>query len=253
MRWRNSESACSSHFIVVQRVGLTSGFTLIELLVVIGVITVLMGLVLATMHGVREQANKAKCAAQLHQLGTALASYATDHDGWLPAWSGWHVYPPGSPEDDPGKAWTVQLAPYYVTPDSPVYDCPSFAAPWINYFITGRWAASQRRHSTSLSECKLASQFVLGGENTNRHLYAPPYGDAAGRHTNDCDQDDARARCACFPGDSGGFLEHKNGNNILFADLHVDAFQKFDPNLMTFHPTKMMAWADVVPPKKPKK
>lgn len=223
------------------------GFSLAELLVVIGVVAVLFGLVLGAIRRIREDASRVKCAAQLHQIGTALAQYAAANDGYLPAWSGWHVYPPGSPEDEAGKAWTEQLAAYFVMPDSPVYECPSFGQPWITYFITGRWAASRGRHSTSLREIKLASQFVLSGEDTNRHLYAPPVGDAA-RTTNDCDQDDALSPCACFPGDDGGFLEHKAGNNILFADLHVAAFKSFDATLMTFHVSEMRAWADVVAP-----
>lgn len=223
------------------------GMTLVELMVVIGLICVLVGLLLPAVRRARQQAYQAQCASQLHQLGVALVNYSNDNSGWLPAWSGWHVYPPGSPGDDPGKAWTEQLTPYFVPPDSPIYDCPAFGVPWITYFITGRWAASQRRHSTRLIEIHLASQFVLAGENTNRHLYAPPYGDAVGRTTNDCDQDDALALCTCFPGDDGGFLEHPGGNNILFADLHVDAFQAFDPQQMTFDPHEMRAWADVTP------
>ena len=221
------------------------GFSLVELLVVMGIITVLMGLLLVTVRRAREQANQAKCAAQLHQLGLALSNYATDHKGWLPAWSGWHVYPPGSLEDEPGEAWTEQLAPYLAKPDSPVYDCPSFPVRWITYFISGRWSASQHRHSMRLSEIRLSAQFVLGGENTNPSLYAPPYGSAAGRHTNDCDQDDAEAPCASFPGD-GGFLEHPGGNNLLFGDLHVEALRSFDPNTITFDPQRMRAWGDVV-------
>jgi len=227
---------------------LRGGFSLVELLVVIGIIAVLVGILLPVLHRARQQANQSKCASQLHQLGLALAAYAVGNKGWLPAWSGWHVYPPGSPEDEPGESWTEQLAPYYVRPDSPVYDCPSFGAPWITYFLSGRWAASQRRHAMKLSEIRLGTQFVLGGENTNRHLYAPPYGNAQGRHTNDCDQDDAIAPCAVFPGDDGGFLEHPGGNNLLFGDLHVEAFRSFDQSAMTFDPQRIRAWADVVPP-----
>jgi prepilin-type processing-associated H-X9-DG protein len=222
--------------------------TLVELLVVISIVGILLALVLPAIHRVREQANQSKCAAQLRQLAVALASYANDNGDWLPVWSGWHVYPPGSPGDDPGKAWTEQLTPYFVPPDSPAYDCPSFGVPWITYFISGRWAASQGRHSTRLTELRLAGQFVLAGETTNRHLYAPPYGDAVGRTTNDCDQDDAQALCSAFPGDSGGFLEHPGGNNILFGDLHVATFQSFDPASMTFDPHVMRAWLDVKPP-----
>jgi prepilin-type N-terminal cleavage/methylation domain-containing protein/prepilin-type processing-associated H-X9-DG protein len=222
------------------------GFSLVELLVVIGIISVLMGILLPTVGSVRAHANQTKCASQLRQLGLALAVYANGHGGRLPMWGGWHVYPPGSsPEDEPGEAWTEQLTPFFVPPDSPVYNCPSFRAPLVTYFISGRWAAANRRRWMRLGEIRFAAQFVLAGETTNRHLYAPPDGTAQNRSTNDCDQDDALSPCALFPEDNGGFLAHRGGNNVLFGDLHVEAFRSFDPNRMTFDTRAMRAWADV--------
>jgi prepilin-type N-terminal cleavage/methylation domain-containing protein len=227
------------------------GFSLVELLVVIGIIAVLLGLLLPTLGRVRDNANGVKCAAQLQQLGAAFVSYANAHKGWLPAWSGWHVYPPGSPQDEPGEAWTEQLAPYYVPPDSPAYTCPSFDGPVVTYFLSGRWSGSQGRQSMKLTELQLPSQFVLSGETTNRHLYAPPYGQAKYRFSNDVDPDDSNAPCAVFPGDNGGFLMHKSGNNILFGDLHAQAFRRFDPTAMTFDAKAMRPWVDVQPPAAP--
>jgi prepilin-type N-terminal cleavage/methylation domain-containing protein/prepilin-type processing-associated H-X9-DG protein len=224
------------------------GFSLVELLVVIGIIGVLTGLVLATVGRVRGQADRVKCAAQLQQLGAAFSSFSNDHKGWLPVWSGWHVYPPGSsPEDDPGESWTEQLAPYYVVPDSPVYSCPSFDGQVVTYFMSARWSASKGRRSMRTSEIRLPAQFVFSGDMTNRDLYAPPYGQARFRRSNDCDPDDSSAPCASFP-EGGGYLTHRSGNNVLFADLHVQSFRQFEPAAMTFDAYAMRPWSDVRSP-----
>jgi prepilin-type N-terminal cleavage/methylation domain-containing protein/prepilin-type processing-associated H-X9-DG protein len=225
------------------------GFSLVELVVVIAVITVVAGMVLATVSRARGQAEQVKCSAQLQQLGAAFATFSIAHKGWLPAWSGWHVYPPGSSgEDEPGESWTEQLTPYYVPPDSPVYTCPAFQGPVVTYFMSGRWSASQSRRSMKLSELKFASLFVLSGDMTNRHLYIPPYGQAKFRRSNDSDPDDSNAPCTVFPRDDGGFLMHKSGNNILFGDLHVQALRAYDPTAVTFDAREMKRWDDVLPP-----
>jgi len=36
---------------------------------------------------------------------------------------------------------------------------------------------------------------------------------------------------------------HRGGNNVLFDDCHVEVFTEFNPNRMTFHPTRMLSWA----------
>jgi prepilin-type N-terminal cleavage/methylation domain-containing protein len=53
--------------------------TLIELLVVLGIVGLLVGLLLPAVQAAREAARRAQCAANLRQLGIAVAHYADSH------------------------------------------------------------------------------------------------------------------------------------------------------------------------------
>jgi len=60
------------------------GFTLIELLVVVSIITVLIAILLPSMSRAVEVTHRAVCASNLHQIGSGMISYATDHFGQIP-------------------------------------------------------------------------------------------------------------------------------------------------------------------------
>src|SRR5438093_615936 len=67
-------------------------------------------------------------------------------------------------------------------------------------------------------------------------------------NTDDCDKDDAVGNALVFFGEEGGFNVHRAGNNVLFADGHVTAYTKFNPDYMTFSPhNRAQAWNDVSP------
>ena len=62
-------------------------FTLVELLVVIAIIALLIALLMPAMSGAREAARRAVCLGNLQQTGQACATFAGDHDGYLPTLS----------------------------------------------------------------------------------------------------------------------------------------------------------------------
>src|SRR5690349_478605 len=84
-------------------------FTLVELLVVVGLIAVLIALLLPAVSSAREQARRARCLSNLHQIANGLVAYASNNEGLFPApawiqdpqpddWIYWQE-PPASPRD----------------------------------------------------------------------------------------------------------------------------------------------------------
>ena len=220
----------------------TGGFSLVELLVVIGILAFLVALLLPALRVARESAQRTRCAAQLQQLGMALLSYANANRGSLPAWSGWHTWPRGLPEDSEGPTWTEEMIPFIGSPDSQAYNCPSFPGHCRNYFLSAVWASVNHHNSMLLSSIKMSSRFIVSGDVTQIGVYPPPNGTS--EHTSaDADYSDEAEPLITFGGE--GFVMHRGGNNVLFDDGHVDTYLDFDIHEMTFHPKRMMSWQQV--------
>lgn len=226
----------------------TSAFTLVELLVVIGIIGVLIAILLPSLAKAREQAKATACASQLRQLGLGLTIYSQANKGFLPAWSGWHTIdgPGNLAPDAPGPAWTEQLERSYVAPTNDIFNCPSFPADRkINYFLNASYSyATGLRHSFKISEVKLGTRFVLSGDCTQASLYPFPFG-ASTITEDDADKDDATQSGVVWRDQPGGINIHKAGNNLLFADGHVQVYAKFMEQDITFHAKQMMSWEQV--------
>ncbi len=78
MRWVHVKGVRPS---AAQRV---RGFSLVELLVVIGIIATLIAILLPALSAAREAAQRAVCAANLHNWGIACHAFADDHRGRFP-------------------------------------------------------------------------------------------------------------------------------------------------------------------------
>ncbi len=59
-------------------------FTLIEVLVVIGILALLLALLLPSLASARESTRKVVCVSNLHQIGLAIQSYASDNHRRIP-------------------------------------------------------------------------------------------------------------------------------------------------------------------------
>ncbi len=93
-------------------------FTLVELLVVIGIIALLISILLPTLNRARESANTVTCASQLRQVGTLMAMYVSQSNGWLVPTN----YASGGTWESIlisstlGDSYQVQMQKYFINP-----------------------------------------------------------------------------------------------------------------------------------------
>lgn len=92
------------------------GFTLVETLVTVAIIAILAALLLGGVDRVRAAADRAGCVSNLKSLSSAILSYASEHDGFLPPGSrtGWGTFSRVlSPYTAPMKSNTMAADVFY--------------------------------------------------------------------------------------------------------------------------------------------
>jgi len=111
-----------------------SAFTLIEILVVVAIIALLVAILLPALAKAKDQARRAACASNLHQMGLACMHYAGAHKGVGP-FRGWKSYTISEVEHEagvpPGRRDVKTLVNYgllygkWMTKSFEVMYCPS--------------------------------------------------------------------------------------------------------------------------------
>ncbi len=213
-------------------------FTLIELLVVIAIIAILAALLLPALNNSRDMARTISCDNNLKQIGSAVAMYAGDNNGWMPISS----LPAGD-----CLQWRKEISAY-VGPEAPTqasvnlgkgaFYCPSWkvqavitALPnyyggygWNNTYFgmseTDMWG----RTRVKIESVMMPSESAVSGDATDWigtpgafwdlcYLYCP-----------------SRASIATYPQPPVG-NRHQKGINILWADM--GARKMSQPELLT--------------------
>ena len=158
----------------------------------------------------------AQCASNARQMGLAMQLYGDDNNSLLPQADGSVPWTSTTP-----VAWTRALYGYYSNTN--VLTCPPLARYYNNpysYFMGSRavYVETGAANPLNLRRIQYPAQYLLSGD-TN-YKFDPT----------DADPDNY-SQDTLFSTKSP---VHDSRVNVLFADLHVKSYQKFDTNEMTY-------------------
>lgn len=212
------------------------GFTLVEVLIVIGIIVVLISILLAVVHGARQQAKMALCRNNLRELGVAATNYAMSNNGAYPATTHFG----GHWMTDVSKFTATQLMNAGVARDQ--FYCPFWREDNVEEIDT-LWGFGTTYHVTGYL-------FMFGPDKLSMMVLNAPktwkvrLTDAAGRNPDDTEliadvtlsypnaaRFDGIARYYDVDRPRGDIISYTSahlrdtrpqGGNVLFMDGHVD-------------------------------
>jgi len=210
------------------RARLSGGFTLLEMLAGISVIGLLAVLLYPALEKSMDRAKSAQCTSNLRQIGVALFSYSSDHDGRFPSyWNDPGATPPGD-----GELWYVQMADYGLT--GKIYVCPGATYRNAERIPGLPYGDTSYGLSTTVSLAKLVgisplSERFLAGEGNQLASWksagaALQYSGVInnGPTPDSDDADDATG--------NAGWIRYRHDHraNMLYVDGHVGIISKAD-------------------------
>ena len=224
------------------------GFTLIELLVVIAIIGLLAAMLLPALNSAREKGRRVACAANLHQIGLAILSYASDYGNHTPT----PDYNWDKSVSSRNISWNYMLVDRgYATPK--IFTCPDDRRlPTIKNTWTltpCSYAMVSGVGNTTPTDNDGAGNYWIGGSrltcpyltNTATAIVGEffsdtvPIGPTVQQNGND---QNLSTSYMTSPGDGSANLQphskhvsaNPNAGNFLFLDGHVEWNDKFSPH-----------------------
>jgi prepilin-type N-terminal cleavage/methylation domain-containing protein/prepilin-type processing-associated H-X9-DG protein len=205
------------------------GFSLIELLAVIVVVGILSAVLIPVIGGARHSADRVECTSNLRQIGLAVGSYATDHDGTLPgpAYSSVSVY--YYIDNGSTKLMGYYLGPYLGMGKAPYSTNRALCAPLLCPAYANAVAEDQWLYAYQ-------AVYILPYVNVGQEVRVSAWGKANSTETNETPLKISTLYSLIEPSEiwafkdkdvslagGGTLVAHGDYRNTLFFDWHVEA------------------------------